>query len=174
MKILMLTDYFYAHVGGTEKVILELCQRLVSNGHDVRVFTLNIPKTIEEEIFNNIKIIRVNAQDLTAIIGLQSAISFKAWFKLQKVIEEFKPDIVHAHHQFLFTTLIGMLLKKRYHIPTVTTLHLGSVDFISGIKGMIIKKIESFMGKIINNNSDLVIAGSKNLRENGIKIGVAP
>ena len=45
MKILMLTDYFHPHVGGTEKVVLDLCQRLVSNDHEVCVFTLNIPKT---------------------------------------------------------------------------------------------------------------------------------
>src|SRR2546427_3076320 len=174
MKILMLTDYFHPHVGGTEKVVLDLCQRLVSNDHEVCVFTLNIPKTQEEEIFTKIKIVRVNAWELTSITGFQSAISFKAWFKLQKVIEDFRPDIVHAHHQFFFTTLIGMLLKKRHHIPTITTLHLGSVEAIVGIKGMMIKKIERVMGRIINNNADLVIAGSKNLRENGIKIGIDP
>jgi len=170
----MLTDYFYPHVGGTEKVVLDLCHNLVLNGHEVCVFTLNIPKTKEEEVFNNIKIMRVNAWELTPITGFQSAFSFKAWFKLQKTIEDFKPDIIHAHHQFFFTTLIGMLLKKRHHIPTVTTLHLGSIDFIFGFKGIVIRKIERMMGRIINNNSDIVIAGSKNLKENGIKIGIDP
>lgn len=170
----MLTDYFYPHIGGTEKVVFDLCHHLVSNGHEVCVFTFNIPKTKEEEIFNNIKIIRVKAWELTSITGLQSTISFNAWFKLHKVIKDFKPDIIHAHHQFFFTTLIGMLLKRRYHIPTVTTLHLGSVDFIFGIKQLIVKTIERIMGKIINNNSDLVIVGSRNLRENGIKIGIEP
>src|SRR5437899_793426 len=120
MEILMLTDYFYPHIGGTEKVILDLCQRLVSNGHEVCVFTFNIPKTKKEEIFNNIRIIRTTAYDMTSITGLQHAISFNTWLKLQKIIKDFKPDIIHAHHQFFFTTLIGMLLKKKHHIPTVT------------------------------------------------------
>lgn len=168
----MLTDYFYPHVGGVEKILLDLCLRLVSNGHEVCVFTLNIPRTKDVEIFKGIKIIRANAIELTRLTGLQSAVSIKAWFKMRETIRDFNPDIIHAHHQLFFTTLIGMLLKKQFHIRTITTLHLGSIDTITGIKGRVIKAIEKKMGRIINNNSNLVTALSNNIREHGIKIGI--
>jgi len=172
MKILMLTDYFYPHIGGVENVILDLCTHLISNGHQVCVFTLNIPKTKQTETFNAIKIVRVNAIELTKLSGLQSAISFSAWFKLKKTIVDFKPDIIHSHHQFFFTTLLAMLLKKKFKIMTVTTLHLGSIDIITGVKGYLIKLIEKIMFKKINDNSDLVIAGSKNLKQHGVEMGI--
>ena len=170
----MLTDYFYPHIGGVEKVVFDLCIQLIRNGHEVCVFTLNIPKTNKNEIYQGIRIIRVDGYDLSGILGLQSAISIKGWFELKKIIQDFKPDIIHAHNLFFLTTLMGMFMKKKFHIPTITTLHLGSLENIYGIKGWLVKKIESTMGKIVNKHSDLVIAGSEQLRKNGIRIGINP
>ncbi len=174
MKILMMTDYFYPHIGGVEKVVLDLCIQLIKHGHEVCVFTLNIPKNKKNDIYNGIRIIRADGYDTTRITGLQSAISISSWFEAKKIIKDFKPDIIHTHNLFFLTTLIGMLMKKKFHIPTITTLHLGSLDNLSGLKGWLIKKIESKMAQIINKNSDLVISGSEKLMKNGIKIGIDP
>ena len=171
----MLTDYFHPHVGGgVEKVVLEVCLRLVSSGHEVCVFTLNTAHTTEEEVFQGIKIIRAGAYDLTALIGLQSAISFSAWFKARKLVKDFKPDIIHAHTLFFYTTLMGVFLKKQFHIPLVTTIHLGASDYISGLKGYMIKMAEKIMGRWIMTNSDQITAVSNNVKNHGIKIGMDP
>jgi len=172
MRILMFTDYFHPHIGGVEKVVFDLCIKLIKHGHEVCVFTINIPKNKNNEIYQGIKIIRVDGYDISRITGLQSCISFGAWFEARKVINEFKPDIIHTHNLFFLTTLIAMLLKKKFHIPTITTLHLGSLENILGLKGWLLKKIESTMGHLVNNNSDWVIAGSEKLKINGIRIGI--
>jgi len=173
MKILILTDYFYPHVGGgVEKVVLEISLRLKSNGHDVSVFTLNTTNAKNEEFFHGVRILRVSAFDLTRLIGLQSAVSLEAWFKARNMIKDFNPDIIHVHTIFFFTTIIGVLLKKRFQIPLVTTLHLGSIDYLKGLKGFFIKVFEKKIGKWIIENSDLVTAVSNNVKSYGVRLGM--
>jgi len=172
MKILMMTDYFYPHIGGVEKVVLDLSSRLVAHGHEVMVLTLNIPQTKEEETFHGIKIVRLNAFDFSKVIGLQGAISVKIFSKLKKILNEFKPDIIHTHNHFFFTTLIGMLVKKRHNISTITTIHNGSLKDIPGRMSVFIKIYEKIICRLINNNSDIVIVGSQNLYENAKKLGI--
>jgi len=172
MKILMMTDYFYPHVGGVEKVVFDLSSRLVAHGHEVIVLTFNIPQTKEEEIFHGIKIVRLNAFDFSKVFGFQCAISVNIFSKLKKIVNEFKPDIIHTHNHFFFNTLIGMLVKKHYKICTITTLHSGSVKDISGKLAILIKTYGKIIGRLINNNSELVITGSEKLLENGKKLGI--
>jgi len=173
MKVLMLTDYFYPLVGGgVEKVILELSKKLVDSGNEVCVLTLNTTNLKKIENFQGIQIIRVKAYDLTKIIGLQSAISLNLWSESKKLIKEFQPDIVHLHNRFFFTTLIGIFLRKRFHFPTVITIHLGTIEYLKGIKGYFIKKIEKLMIRLINNNSNVVTAVSYSVKDNGIKLGI--
>lgn len=168
----MLTDYFYPHVGGgVEKVVLEVCMRLVSYGHNVCVLTLNTTNAPDEETLHGIRIVRVDAYDLTKITGLQSAISFNALKKGKEIIKEFNPDIIHLHNIFFFTSMIGVLLKKQSQAKLVTTLHLGAVDYLTGLKGLIIRLIEKHVGGWILRHSDLVTSVSNNVKEHGIKIG---
>ena len=168
----MLTDYFYPHVGGVETVILELSMKLVNSGNEVCVLTLDSMNSKNIENFQGIQIIRIKAYDLTKITGLQSSISFNLWSKGMKLINEFQPDIIHLHNRFFFTTLIGLFLSKRFSYPTIVTLHLGSLDFLHGIKGYFVKKFEKFMIRLINNNASLITAVSKNVKNNGIKLGI--
>ena len=114
MRILMFTDYFFPHLGGgVEKVILEISIRLVKLGHEVCVLTLNTTDAKKEEYIHGIRIVRVKAFDLTKIIGLQSVISLNLWYKAKDLVNDFKPDVIHLHNRFFFTTLVGLFLKKK-------------------------------------------------------------
>lgn len=172
MKILMLTDYFYPHIGGVEKVVLDLSCRLVNHGHEVMVLTFNIPQTKEKENFHGIKIVRIKAYDFSKVIGFQCAISVNIFSKLKKIVNEFKPDIIHTHNHFFFNTLVGMLVKKYHNISTITTIHNGSLKDVPGKLLIFIKTYEKIICRLINNNSELVIVGSQQLFENGKKLGI--
>jgi len=173
MRILMFTDYFYPHIsGGVEKVVLELSINLVNSGHEVCVLTLNTTNSKKDENFRGIHIVRVKGYDLSKIIGLQCAISVKLWSQSKKLINEFHPDIIHLHNRFFFTTLIGIFLRKHFRLPTIVTLQVGTIDYITGIKGYFIRKIEKFMIRLINNNSSLVTAPSNNVKDNGVTLGI--
>jgi len=173
MRILMFSDYFYPRVGGgVEKVILEVSIKLVKLGHDVCVLTLNTSNEKKEEWFQGIRIVRVNAYDLTTLLGLQSAFSFSLWTRTKNLIDDFQPDIIHLHNRFFFTTLIGILLKKHFKIPIVVTIHLGEINYITGFKGFIIRKIEKYMINQINKNSKSISAVSENVKKNAVRLGV--
>ena len=169
----MFTDYFFPHVGGgVEKVILEISIRLKKLGHEVCVLTLNTTDAKKEEYLHGIRIVRVKAFDLTKIIGLQSALSLNLWFKAKELINDFKPDVIHLHNRFFFTTFVGIFLKKKLQIPTIVTIHLGEINYITGLKGMVIRKIEKFMIRHINKKSDVITAVSTNVKENAVKLGL--
>ena len=55
LKILHTVEFYYPHIGGAEKVIQQLSERLVSRGHNVTVATTQLPdRTISE--LNGVKI----------------------------------------------------------------------------------------------------------------------
>jgi len=173
MKILMLTDYFFPHIsGGVEKVVLELSKNLVNSGYEVCVLTLNTTNSEQDEKIQGIRVVRVKAYDLTKLFGLQSAFSISLFFHAKKLIKEFHPDIIHLHNRFFFTTFIGIFLRKHFQLPTLVTLHTGPIDYIGGIKGYFIKKLEKFMIRLINNNSSLVTAVGKTVKDNAIRLGI--
>ena len=67
MKLLILSEFFYPDKSSTPKVLTELAEDLVENGIDVDVITSKISYKGEynnlknNEVFNNIKIKRVNS-----------------------------------------------------------------------------------------------------------------
>ncbi len=173
MRILFFTDYFYPRIGGgVEKVILELSIRLVKLGHEVCVLSLDTANEKKEEWFQGVRIVRVNAFDLTKIVGLQLAFSFGLWSNAKKLIKDFNPDLIHLHNRFFFSTLLGLFLKKHFQIPIIVTIHLGDINYITGIKGFFIRKIEKYMINLINKNSNALTAVSNNVKNNVVKLGI--
>lgn len=62
MRILFVTDYFYPHIGGVEKLFLTLCRELVQSGHEVTYITWKYDKSLAaKEEFEGINIYRVSA-----------------------------------------------------------------------------------------------------------------
>jgi glycosyltransferase involved in cell wall biosynthesis len=56
MKILFITEHFYPHIGGAEKLLLDLASSLVRHGHDVRVLTSNSGGAKGSHAYNGINI----------------------------------------------------------------------------------------------------------------------
>jgi glycosyltransferase involved in cell wall biosynthesis len=59
MRIGILTELFYPHVGGTEFRLYEIAKRLVKRGHDVDVFTIQHSQNVpEEEVVQGVQLHR--------------------------------------------------------------------------------------------------------------------
>jgi len=63
-------------------------------------------------------------------------------------------------------------VKNKLQIPTIVTIHLGEINYITSLKGAIIRKIEKFMIRNINKHSDVITAVSINVMENAVKLGL--
>jgi glycosyltransferase involved in cell wall biosynthesis len=60
MKILLVTEYYWPHIGGVEVVFKHLAEGLVAKGHEVYVVTSRVPDTERYEELNGVKIRRIN------------------------------------------------------------------------------------------------------------------
>ena len=105
MKILYLITGL--GLGGAEKVVCDLADQMAGKGHEVKIAYLTgeilvRPKSIDIDLIS---------LDLNNLYGLYSASK-----KYKKIIQDFQPDVVHAHmvHANIFTRInrIGCAIPK--------------------------------------------------------------
>lgn len=93
-------------MGGAEHVVVNLADALAARGHQVKIAYL----TGEALVLPKNKSIEVVA------IGMQGKAGFlSAYFKLRKLVKNFKPDVVHSH--MVHANLISRLLRLTVKIP---------------------------------------------------------
>lgn len=111
MKILLLNDYG-SLVGGSEKSISILRDGLKKLGHEVCLFTstamINDAQKIADETC-------LGAERIHRVL-LRTANPW-AYFKLKKLLQDFKPDVVHL--QIFLTQLSPLILPLLKNIPTL-------------------------------------------------------
>lgn len=98
MKILFLTRFFYPHIGGVEKHVLEISKSLIAKGHDVCILTEKYDKSLKgNEVVCGIKIVRFSFPHVK-LFGL-----FDVWWQIfvrRKLIVD--AQIVHVHDVFIW------------------------------------------------------------------------
>src|SRR6266404_2210228 len=130
MKIVFLCRFFYPHIGGVEKHVMEISKRLIKKGHEVTVIT-EMPAAVSDskkrllrfeklelaltESVNGIKIYRIFNG------GEDKFKKFRIWkemLRLQKVIQN--ADVVHCHDVFFWYLPFRFLYPQK---PVYTTFH---------------------------------------------------
>lgn len=98
MRILFFTNYFYPHIGGVEKHVLELSYELIRKGYEVNIITQRFDKKLPEfEKYNKIKIYRIDGGRLNWFQ------KFRIWRQLFRNIKLIKnSDIIHCHDVFFW------------------------------------------------------------------------
>ncbi len=126
MKILEINKFYFPK-RGAEKHFLDLIQLLGKRGHEVAVFSMQHPKNLKTRW----------SQYFVSAVGYTSEYSFwqrvkgifrgfyslEAKRKINQILDNFQPDIVHIHniyHQLSPTILFE--IKKR-NIPIIMTVH---------------------------------------------------
>lgn len=124
MKILLVNKFLYPR-GGSESYMLALGEYYKQQGHEVEYFGM-----LDEQntVGNSAGLYTQNMDFHSKGVGrflypLKIIYSFEAYKKIGKVIDQFKPDIVHMNNiNFQLTPSIIYAVKKR-HIPLVQTVH---------------------------------------------------
>jgi len=152
MRILQVSPYFYPYVGGQERYVYELSKKLTEYGHEVTIFTSNFPKKKAFEVTNDIEVHRFE------IIGrpLRNPIAPGLLFSIIKEMEDF--DVVHAHNEHGFTTLLCALVKTvKGKTPLIISCH-GQLKFNNLLKDFIEHIYSRFLGTMIFESADAIIA----------------
>lgn len=121
MKILMVNKFHYLK-GGSEKYYFELAKLLKEKGHDITFFSMKDEKNIKTDC----KEYFVDPIDLNTGSKLKAfdvIYSKENEKKMEQVLEDFKPDIVHLNNfqRQLSASIIKPIKKK--NIPIVFSAH---------------------------------------------------
>lgn len=117
MKILIVNTFYYPNMkGGTEQSVKLLAEGLVKRGHEVFVLTGDNSDITEE---NGVRIIRLNlkTQNESLIRKLsRKALEFNNISisnKINEILDDVKPDIVHTNNLFYISTIIWRIAKEK-------------------------------------------------------------
>ena len=124
MKILMVNKFLYSR-GGAENYMLKLSDSLTCSGYEVQFFGMYDEKNT---VGNSLNLYTQNMDFHSSgaerfLYPFKIIYSGEAYRKIGKVIDDFKPDIVHMNNiNFQLTPSIIYAVKKR-NIPLVQTVH---------------------------------------------------
>ena len=124
MKILMVNKFLYPR-GGCETYMLNLGEELRVQGHEVEYFGMYDEKnTVGNSAGLYTSNMDFHSNDLKRFLyPFKIIYSNEAYKKISKVLDDFKPDIVHMNNiNFQLTPSIIYAVKKR-GIPLVQTVH---------------------------------------------------
>lgn len=113
MNILFVTDYYYPHIGGVEKLFEQLSTRLVANGHRVDYITWRYSKQLpHSENHQGVNVIRIDAPTRTLF----------PLFALRKIIKQSREaDLIHTS---TYSSAIGVWLASLFvRCKTIVTVH---------------------------------------------------
>ena len=124
MKILQINKFLYPR-GGTETYLLNLCELLEANGHEVIYFSQKNPKNIpakEETMF--LEDLELGKFSWSSILRIGRIFwSFKAARLVTEIIKREKPDLVHIHNIYHQISPSILPAIKKTGTPIVMTAH---------------------------------------------------
>ena len=124
MKILMVNKFLYPR-GGSESYMLKLSEEIKSQGHEVEYFGMyDAQNTVGNSLGLYTTNLDFHSKGLSRFLyPFKIIYSREAHKKIGKVLDNFKPDIVHMNNiNFQLTPSIIYAVKKR-NIPLVQTVH---------------------------------------------------
>lgn len=125
MKIILVNNYYYLR-GGSERVFFEEMEMLRANGHEVIPFSRHYNKNIDSkysEYFSS-DFSYEKGFFLNRIAGgVKLVYSIESRKKFCRLLDDTKPDIIHAHNIYGRLTSAVLDAARAKNVPVVMTLH---------------------------------------------------
>lgn len=125
MRILQVNKFYYPQ-GGADKYFLDLSSALESGGDEVAVFSMaspnNLPSKFGRYFVSNIDFNKTTGKNFLKIPS-RIIYSLEAKRKFKKLVEDFKPDIIHIHNIYHQISPSILDVARNAKIPVVMHLH---------------------------------------------------
>ena len=171
MNIVMLTNTYTPHVGGVARSVEAFAGEYRKRGHRVLVVAPEFPGMPRDEV----DVVRIpaiqnfNGSDFSVVLPVSGL--------LTEALDEFAPDIVHAHHPYLLGVTALRIARYR-KLPLVFTHHTRYEQYTHYVPGDA-PKLRRFIIEAATryaNLCDMVFAPSESimtlLRERGVETPV--
>jgi 1,2-diacylglycerol 3-alpha-glucosyltransferase len=128
MRIALVNNFFFPRVGGSSHVVEQLARNFTEAGHQVLVITGRYKDAPDVEMRDGYLIKRLPTWVLPkSKLSLNFDINFALVpgnrSKIKMILDEFEPDIVHCHGQFLDLSWKALRYCKKARVSSVLTLH---------------------------------------------------
>ena len=125
MKILQINSH-HKMIGGAERYYLELSDLLRKKGHTVANFSLldskNYPSRWAKYFLGELDFGKNDYKSfIKKVFRMFSSLEAKR--KMRKLLDDFKPDIVHIHNIYYYISPSILAVIKKRKIPVVQTVH---------------------------------------------------
>lgn len=123
-----MNNFFTPRVGGSSLIAEQLARKFALAGHEVLVITGKYKGAPEQEERDGFRIVRMNSWMLPKTkFSLNFDINFTLILgnqrKVNSVLREFAPDLIHCHGQFLDLSWKALKFASKNAVPSVLTLH---------------------------------------------------
>jgi 1,2-diacylglycerol 3-alpha-glucosyltransferase len=136
MRILMFSHGYPPTISGVTLVVQKISRAMVQRGHEVTVVTASekhLPYQSEDQ---GVRLIRILG--IPNLLWPEGPIPITSSKAIRKLVDEFKPDIIHTHENALLSLLLvrtrwnthPRLIISSYSLPHYVThyLHLGGLE----------------------------------------------
>jgi len=128
VRIVVVNNFFPPRVGGSAHLSDALARGYARRGHEVLVVTAAYQDAPAEEERDGIRIVRFPAVTLPES---RLAVSFDLSFatrpsirrRLAALLDDFEPDVIHQHGQFMDLTWSTGAYARRRGVPTLLSIH---------------------------------------------------
>ena len=165
MNILLVTHYYYPHIGGIEVVAYNQAKELVKKGHKVTIITSSIKDEKAISTHVGIRVIRIKAVNfLETKYNIPYPIfSPKLLWVLREEVK--RSDLIHAHGAIYLASLISSLFSKIYNKPFIVTEHVGFVSYKNALVNSIQKVAFATIGRITLNSCKKIFVVNKRIKK---------
>jgi glycosyltransferase involved in cell wall biosynthesis len=151
MKIAIFTETFYPEINGVVTFLLNIAERLSSQGHEIRIYCPKYPKKVFRKPYSppeNVSLYR--AFSIKLITNPASRVTMPNVIKVFRDFKRFNPDIVHLQSPLLIGE-VGFLCAKLYRKPVISTYHTFLPDvaeYISPLRIARVILVNKIIGKM--------------------------
>jgi glycogen synthase len=122
MRVMFMSALYLPFMGGLEVLTAQLMAEFESRGHVVALLTSKGDRDLPDfDILDGIPVRRTDSHD--AIRARDGAAILRVQREIWEYVNEFEPDVIHAHDGAVSLWLYLRLIRDRPHAPIVLTLH---------------------------------------------------
>ena len=152
MKIAVFTDTFSPQINGVAKTLNRLLDFYDKEGIEYIVFA---PRFKERDDRKNV----IRFRSYSLVFYKECRLSLPKYFKAKKILQVFKPDLVHIITEFTLG-MVGMEYAKKHNVPVVSTYETDIPLYLKYYHASFLREPTWMMFRTFHNRSDCVFTPS--------------